>query len=268
MIPILPDTAWREFRGAPTNKGLNLTIHQALIADENGQEHKCYVKAAPQGNAMPFTEAIAWLVAESLELPRPRFAAVLMVPVQRLRSHMKLDQHWMGYTHTLAFCSSTVEGKHIHGRWQWLTQLKKARAFRHEDVSRIAAFDAWVENRDRHSGNFLRTREGDYVPIDNEFILYTLVWAANNIVVGHQSLRMEAQAILKAAGYTKFEISMVLASKLHEAALNKAAPALQQFIAVMHADPSQGVAAATAILLFLGQRAHPDWLANELGRIV
>lgn len=267
MIPILPETAWREFRGAPANKGLNLTIHQALIADAKGQEHKCYVKAAPQGSPMAFTEAIAWLVAESLELPRPRFAAVLMLPVQRLRLHMKLDQHWMNYTHTLAFCSSTVEGKHIHGRWKWLTQLKKAKAFRHSDVPRIAAFDAWVENRDRHSGNFLRTREGDYVPIDNEFILYSIVWAAN-LSVGHQSLRMEAQAILKAAGYTKFEISMVLASRLHEAAINDAAPALQQFIAAMHADPNQGIVAATSILGFLRQRAHPDWLANDLGRIV
>jgi hypothetical protein len=32
-------------------------------------------------------------------------------------------------------------------------------------------------------------------------------------------------------------------------------------------DRVQGAAAATAILQFLGQRGHPDWLANELGLI-
>lgn len=267
MLPILPDSAWREFRGAPATQGLNMTTHQAVIADANGHEHKCYVKAAPQGNAMPLTEAVGWLVADSLELPRPAFAAVLLLPIQKLRQHMKLDQHWMGYNHTLAFCSSTVPGKHIHTRWQWLAKLRKARAFQHEDVPRIAAFDMWVENQDRHTGNFLRTKEGQYVPIDNEFILYSLVWAAT-MTVKHNSLREEARAVLKAAGYTKFEISMVLASKLHEAALKKASPALEQFICALHSDPSQGVAAATAILQFLEQRAHPDWLATQLGRIV
>ncbi|MEF9344237.1 hypothetical protein V4889_24065 [Ralstonia solanacearum species complex bacterium KE101] len=161
---------------------------------------------------------------------------------------------------------STVEGKHINTGWRWTARLRKAKAFQHPDVPRIAAFDEWVENRDRHTGNFLRTKEGNYVPIDNEFILYSLVWAAN-IVVGHQSLRNEARAVLRAAGYTKFEVSMVLASKLHDAALKKASPALQQFIQAMHGDPVQGVAAASDILQFLGQRAHPDWLANELGRI-
>ena len=60
----------------------------------------------------------------------------------------------------------------------------------------------------------------------------------------------------------------MLASKLHEAAFLKVSPVLQTLITTMIADPAQGAAAATAILQFLGQRARPDWLANELGRIV
>lgn len=243
-----------------------MTTHQAVIADASGHEHKCFVKAAPQGNPMPLTEAVGWMVADCLGLPRPAFAAVLLLPIQKLRMHMKLDQHWSGYSHTLAFCSSTVPGKHIQARWQWLAKLRKARAFQHEDVPRIAAFDMWVENQDRHTGNFLRTKDGQYVPIDNEFILYTLVWAAT-MTVKQNSLRDEARAVLTAAGYTKFEISMVIASKLHEGALTRASPALHQFICALHGNAAQGVAAATAILQFLTQRAHPDWVANELGRI-
>lgn len=97
MIPILPDSAWREFRGTAASPGQNLTMHQALIAGPDGREHKCFVKAAPQGNAMPLTEAIGWTVASALEMPRPSFAAVILLPIQRLRQHMKLDQHWLGY---------------------------------------------------------------------------------------------------------------------------------------------------------------------------
>ena len=266
MIPILPETAWLEFRGAG-KPGQNLTCHQALIQDSNGQEHKCYVKAAPQGSPMPFTEAVGWLVADALDLPRPKFAALLLLPVPKLGRHLKLDQHWLGYTHALAFCTSTVEGKHVASRWRWLAQLRKVQAFRHPDVARIAAFDQWVENRDRHTGNFLRTRSGAYVPIDNEYILFSIIWAAS-VAVAHQSLRNEARTALTSAGFLKFEAAMVIASQLHHSALQTATPSVQRLVSVMHPDQAEGVTFAAAILQFLGQRAHPEWLANELGHIV
>lgn len=268
MLPILPDTAWREFRSSPKARGQNHTTHQALIADHLGQEHKCFVKAAPAGYPMAFSEALAWLIADALDLPRPKFAALLHLPVQRLRQHMPLDQHWMRYPNVLAFCSSTVEGKHITSPWRWISNLRAAKAFKHTDVARIAAFDMWVENQDRHTGNFLRTRSGDYIPIDNELILYTLVWVASGFSYSHNSLQVQAQTILNASGYTKFAISMALASKLHEAAFLKVTPTLQNFITTMIADPAQGAVAAATILQFLSQRAHPDWLANELRVIV
>jgi hypothetical protein len=265
MIPILPETSWLEFRGQG-NAGQNLTCHQALILDSKGQEHRCFVKAAPQGNPMPFTEAVGWMVADALDLPRPKFAALLLLPMQKLRQHLKLDQHWLGYTHALAFCTSTVEGKHVASRWRWVAQLRKAQAFKHPDIARIAAFDHWVENRDRHTGNFIHTRSGQYVPIDNEYILYSIIWAAS-VVVAHQSLRNEARNALTAAGFQKFESAMVVASGLHESALHAAAPSVQRLAAVMHPDQAESVVFAAAILQFLSQRAHPAWLPNELGHI-
>lgn len=267
VIPILPDSAWREFRGAPKQRGQHHTTHEALIADANGQEHKCHVKAAPLGSPMPLAEALAWLVSEALDLPRPKFAALLHLPVQRLRVCMPLDQHWMPYQHVLAFCASTVEGKHITGRWRWQAHLRAARAFRHEDVARIAAFDLWTENRDRHCGNFLRTRGGAYVPIDNEFILFTILWVTAGITAIHRSLQTEARTALKADGYKRFEGHMVMASKHHAAAFGRVAPTLRNQILALVADPAQGTFLQAAILQFLGQRAHPDWLAGELSVI-
>jgi hypothetical protein len=267
MIEILPETAWREFRSHPKSRGQNHTTHQALIVDQQGQEHKCFVKASPANFPMAFAEAFAWLVADALDLPRPSFAALLHLPIHKLRQFMPLDQHWMNVPYALAFCSSTVEGKHIASPWRWLAHLRATKAFKNDDVARIAAFDVWIENQDRHTGNFLRTRDGDYIPIDNELILYTLVWVSSGFSYAHNSLRKQAQAVLKVPGYTKFQVSMVLASKLHEAAFVKSEPALRQLIAMMVADPVQATATATAILQFLEQRAHPDWVANELGLI-
>lgn len=267
MIPILPETAWREFRSAPKTKGQNHTTHQALIADANGQEHKCFVKASPPGYPMPLAEGLAWLVLNALGIHRPKFAALLILPVYKLRSCMPLDQHWTTVPYALAFCSSTVDGKHVTSPWQWLAKLRAARAFQHDDVAKIAAFDSWVENQDRNMSNFLRTKSGDYVPIDNEAILYTLLWVGMGITYAHRSLKEQAMALLKPAGFTKFQVSMMLASKNHQAAFVSVAPALQQLIHALVPDPIQATNATTNILQFLGQRAAPDWLANQLGLI-
>lgn len=268
MIPILPATAWREFRGAAANRGQNHTTHQALIADPTGRAHKCFVKASPSGNPMVLTESIAWMIAGALELPRPDFAAVVLLPVFKLRQCMPLDQHWLRYNEVLAFCTSTVAGKHVTGRWNWLAALRAARAFKHRDIARIAAFDHWVENQDRHTGNFLRTSAGDYIPIDNELVLYSLVWLARGYQYGHNSLRGQARALLKQAGYTRFEALMAVASLEHEQAFLKVSPSVQQLVAIMIADPAEATTLATNILQFLEQRAQRDWLANELGCIV
>ncbi|QJW85543.1 hypothetical protein HK414_26410 [Ramlibacter terrae] len=193
MIPILPEAARREFRSAPKARGQNHTTHQALIVDANGQEHKCFVKASPPEYPMAFAEGMAWLVADALNLPRPKFAALLVLPVQKLRQCMPLDQHWHLIPHALAFCSSTVEGKHITSPWQWLARLRAAQPSSVTTWPRLRRSTCGWRTVDRHTGNFLRTKAGDYIPIDNEFILYTLIWVASGFSCEHKSLRAQAR---------------------------------------------------------------------------
>ena len=61
---------------------------------------------------------------------------------------------------------------------------------------------------------------------------------------------------------------MLVASQLHVAALQAAAPKVQKLVAVMHADPAEGAMFASTVLQFLSQRAQPAWLGTELGQIV
>lgn len=271
MIEILPPSAWLEFRGAPKKPGGNLTTHQALIADSKGQQHLCYVKAAPVNSPMPFAEALAWLVAEALDLPRPKFAALLQLPLNNVRPYMALDQHWQAYPTVLAFCTSKVDGKHIDSRWRWAHHLRKIKAYKHVDVARIAAFDYWIENQDRHSGNFLKTKAGGYIPIDNEYVLYSLLWVAYHasmgISVNHQSIYDEAKVHLKVSGHTKFKVSMMLASKHHEAGLDAVMPNLKQLCLMLVPDPAKRQNFEGQIFQFLQDRGEQDWMANELGLI-
>ncbi len=268
MIPILDESSWREFRGAPKKRGLNQTTHQALIADQQGVEHKCFVKICPTQYPTPFTEAFAYLVAEALELPRPKFAALVFVPIQKLSMAMPLDQHWLAHSTALAFCASAVPGKHITSNWSFLAHFRAARAFKHNDVARIAAFDMWLENQDRHTGNLMRSKDGGYVPIDNELILYSIAWLNSGVRYVHNSLLKRAEEVLSAEAYKRFVVDIATASRSHEDALHAALPGLQRCISTMVADKASAARLDAQVMQFLKTRAHPHWLANELGCIV
>ena len=77
-----PKCLYSRVRFSCTRKPLPLCgTHQALVADPSGRLHKCFVKASPLGNPMVLTESVAWMIAGAVDLPRPEFAAVLLLPV-------------------------------------------------------------------------------------------------------------------------------------------------------------------------------------------
>lgn len=268
MIPILSSTAWREFRGEPSQKGLNRTTHLAMIEDGAGKWHRCYVKGCPPNWRTPLTEAIGWLIAEALDLPRPEFAALVMVPLDKLRAHMSLDQHWLNYPEMLAFCASAVEGKSAAHGWKWLAHLRTKRMYKRPEVARVGAFDLWADNQDRNTGNLIVKRDGDCVPIDNEFILYSLLWAGQvPFNVGHNSLLAESAQRLSSQAQTRFKVEMAQQGKRHQAALSAVGPRLHQAVLSLVPDPTAANALSASVQQFLASRAHPDWLSTQLGVI-
>jgi len=268
MIPILPATAWREFRGEPSQKGLNKTTHLAMVEDGTGKWHRCYVKGCPPNWRTPLTEAIGWLIAEALDLPRPEFAALVMVPLDKLRAHMALDQHWLNYPEMLAFCASAVDGKSASHGWKWLAHLRTKRIYERPEVARVGAFDLWADNQDRNTGNLIVKPSGECVPIDNEFILYSLLWAGQvPFSVGHTSLLAESEQRLSSHAQTRFKVDMAQQGKKHQSALSAVAPRLHQAVVSLVPDPAAANALSANVQQYLGSRAHPDWLATSLGVI-
>lgn len=272
MIPILPATAWREFRGEPVQKGLNKTIHMAIIEDTAGKLHRCYVKVCPPNFPTPLTEALGWLLAEALNLPRPEYAALVLVPLNKLRQHMPtLDQHWLNYGNAemLSFCVSGVDGKTVSNGWKWTAPLRTARIYKRPEVARITAFDHWVGNQDRNTGNLIVRPDGDCVPIDNEYILYSLLWDGKvAFSVNYQSLLVEARKYLRGETLKRFMVDTANQGKLHDAALIAAAPKLKQLVLTLISDPTQANAMWVNIQQYLAGRANPDWLPAQLGVIV
>lgn len=269
MIQILPATAWREFRGEPAQKGLNKTTHLAMIEDPSGKLHRCYVKGCPPDWATPLTEALGWLLAEALNLPRPEFAALVIVPLDKLRQSMAMDQHWLNYSEMLSFCASAVDGKTASQGWQWLAHLRTKRLYKRPEIARISAFDQWTDNQDRNTGNLIVKPDGHHVPIDNEFILYSLLWAPKmRFNIDHRSLLAEGEHRLSNSEYARFKIEIAREGKLHNAAFSSVEPKLQQVISLLISDSTVANTMWASIQQFLARRAHPDWLSTQLGVIV
>lgn len=265
MLPILPPESWREFRGVPSSKGLNQTTHLAVIADEHGKLHKCYVKLVPATWPTPLTEALAWLLANALDLPRPDFAAIVLLPINKLKGCIPLDQHWLTYDVVPAFCSSAVEGKSPIQGWRWLTWMRLRKLYKRAEVAKISAFDQWVDNQDRHSGNLLVRKNGECVPIDNEFSFYSLLWGSVGIAVHKNSLLQESSNHLTLENFTRFKVDMANSSKNHALALDNVSPHLRHTIDALVNNSANADALWQQIYTFLNVRAQPGWMSNQLG---
>lgn len=269
MISILPSTAWREFRGEAKHKGLNKTTHQAMIEDPTGKLHRCYVKGCPANWPTPLTEAFGWLLSEALNLPRPEFAALVLVPLDKLRSHMHMDQHWLNYSEMLSFCASTVYGATSPPAWRWLAHMRTKRVYKRPEVARISAFDYWVDNQDRNNSNLIVKRDGDCVPIDNEFILYSVLWNGKvNFQVAPKSLFVEAKRFLGGNDYARFTVEVARQAKLHDAAFAMAEFKLKETVNLLIPDATAAKNVWNSVEQFLSPRGKPDWLSNQLGVIV
>jgi hypothetical protein len=266
VIPILTASAWREFRGLPPKRGLNQTTHMATVVDASGAPHKCYVKLTARGWPTPLTEAIAWMLSEALDLPRPRFAALIFVPIPQLSRAMPLDQHWFAQREALGFCSEAIEGKGLTHRWKWLAHHRTAKLYKSPEVKRIVAFDEWVENQDRHEGNVIRGDGGDYVPIDNEFILHSLLWM-HVFPVKRNSLLRSARSHLTIDEWKRLQVDVATAARQHDSALQRAVSDIEHLINVFQPNPAVQAAIRTAIVNFLVGRSHSDWMAGHLGVI-
>jgi hypothetical protein len=269
MVELLPPDSWATFRGQPKEKGQNQTTHLADIIGAGGVTRECYVKLAPPGWLTPLTEAAGWLLARELSLPVPEYAAIVLVPLDRLRQAMPLDQHWLKYPMWPAFCCSTVSQPGTLRRWMWRTSHRPPKLFERPEVSGVSALDEWADNQDRHTGNLLVDHTGQCVVIDNEFMLYGPLWHGRvPFTVAKNSLLAQAQASLNAARCQRFKLEVARSANRHATALAACTPLIDSVVDRLIPDPAEAHALKTTVSAFLTGRSASGWLANQLGVIV
>lgn len=262
-VPILDASAWREFRGTPSNSSFNQTTHLAKIADDAGQLRDCYVKLLPLEYPALLGEAIGWLLARSSNVACVPFAAIILVPLDKLRGSLDLPSEFDGVDVCPAWCCE-VAGKTVKQVNRWAFWLSRRNCLNSKDARKIAAFDQWTDLRDRHFGNVIRGTGGTYISIDHETILYEVLWVQRtHRRYGLNSLLETAKKELSPDKFLRFKVEMVNASDKHApglAAVNADIAAITNTI-----YPNDGSGLVADILDALNQRSQANWLADELG---
>lgn len=269
-IKIFPSQSWLEFRSLPERPGLNTTTHMALVADHNGVAQKCYLKFINvQESPGLLCEGIGWLVAKAAGIDVPDFAAIVLVPLDKLAKSMKIPTWMNGYAEYPAWCVKAVDGKSIAQINKWSAWLRRSQCLSAKSTPALAAFDKWIDNRDRNYGNIIRISAKNYSAIDHEKILYELLWVNSyQITFDERSLLIQAAANLDDVKRHNFLCSAAKAADGHSRALDSSAQEIIQYLSYIVVGDQESKLLWDAIQKFLKSRSTPGWMANELGVIV
>ncbi len=264
-IQCLSPSAWREFRGTPSCPGVNNTTHLAKISDPTGKLHDCYVKLLPTNTPALLGEAVGWSLARAADVACPPFAAIIMVPLDKLRENMTLPSEMDEWEFCPAWCCELVPGKSMRQIHKWLYMLSLRKCLRSQDVKNIAAFDYWSDLRDRNMGNVIRSESGGYIAIDHETILHDILWPPAGKIFHERSLLAEAENELPAADFKKFQGGMVLAADKHMDALSAVRAEIERLINMIY--PHLAATLTPKVTNMLDARAQKGWLAADMGVI-
>lgn len=261
----LNETAYRQFRAMPPNQGVNTTTHTAIVADQAGKEHRCYVKLLPDPTSPRLVcEALGWVLTGAAGLLRPDFGAVLLVPVSKLPDPLRSHSSLAGLATCPSWCASEINpGRQVaHARMGHYDIARERKSLLEAKTSRqIAAFDEWADVADRNLGNVVVTPKKTYHPIDHETLLYDTLWTDKTMA--RKSLLSMAEQKLDAEKLKRFKVDMCNAAKGHAAALANAQASLQDVIDSMF-DPPVNQQKWQQVLGALQTRSEQTWMSDRL----
>lgn len=178
-IELLPTGAYFRFVEA-ISEGNQAFTHAALLR-VGSQMRRYYIKSYQNAAKPLFNEISGFLMAAEAGLPQADSAALIALPGVLLdKIHpskgFSLQAHWP------CWCTTAITGSDG-------THLPTATTYFNCDFSAIAddlrawkglpallAFDEWVANVDRNTGNLIRLSAGDYAIIDHGAILTGPEW--------------------------------------------------------------------------------------------
>ena len=178
-VELFPSEAY--FRFLETVAEGNQAFTHAALIRVGIQTRRYYIKCYQHAAKPLFNEISGFLLAAEAGVPQADSAALIALPGQFMEKiypskGFSTQQHW------LCWCTSAVASANA-------THRPSATTYFNCDFSAIAddlriwkelplllAFDEWVANIDRNTGNLIRLSAGDYAVIDHGAILTGPDW--------------------------------------------------------------------------------------------
>lgn len=265
----LDESAYGRFVAWPDKKGWNASTHLARLDFGLGDE-PAYVKLMYLDHWPALAnEAIGWQMAHACGIPAPERAAVLTANAS----------HWRDWLGTLpagcpnagdiaAWCSSLC-ALDDHHSWIAMSEDSAAAALFKSTLGRkIAAFDTWLHNPDRHPNNLLRLGNGGWAVIDHEMIFNGLLgnWRKPErdfATAPYPLARLDALA--KSGKLTHSEADRIRSDMIHHAdahiqSIARGLPYLSDTLETIEPPQSQ-----KSVLPLIVDRAWPFWMRGTLG---
>lgn len=266
-VKLLPVTAYRGVEALePEETGRSHGTHIASVQFEESLISQAYVKFCGPSEHTLFNEVLGYLLTHHLEIMQPRFGAVIVVPVAKLRKTTNLVPDWVPYEDEYpAWCTEVVKAKSLNVKYNYTERQMVEKYFQIFKSSKswfssVAAFDEWVINTDRNAGNILQLSPRVFSIIDHGKIFdNSVAWRA----LGANGLnnRNILRKVIEAKGEphkTELHKAMAAHSERHQAVLHKAKPAITDWANLFDNIDSYIVNVA------LKSRSDINWLKDEL----
>jgi hypothetical protein len=271
LIPVLDRRHYVRAIRQPSSPGWNPTTHLARLHHPAAGEIDAWLKIDSQ--LMPFlgNEAIGWLMARTLEIPTPEHAAILVENVEWFRALLgdryPTDNFLPQSGDVAAWCTSDMGSGPIKSvapfdDWNLLAFLRT------EEGAQVAAFDHWLGNEDRNTGNLIRLPRGRYAVIDHGILFCYQDWRKRHLQPACTSflLNKAGQFLrdkrLSQKEYKALQAAMAEFGYRHHRAAGACHPAIDVNISQI-AD----FIAARNVLSCISARCSHRWIADQVGML-
>ena len=181
-IDLLPTTAYFRFLDT-VSEGRQADTHAALLRINN-RAQRYYVKCYGPHAKPLFNEIAGFLLADAAALPQAKSAALITLPgdfLNRLHPGRGFDTaaHWLCWATTAITHAdgSRAPSATTHFNGHLASIADDLKQWKH--LPGLLAFDEWVANIDRNTGNLLRLSASDYAVIDHGAILTGPDWISD-----------------------------------------------------------------------------------------
>lgn len=149
---------------------------------------------------------------------------------------------------------------------KWKFFIGQVRCLYSADTQKIASFDLWTDNADRHMGNVMRGADGSYVAIDHESLLTSPVWKPTGKYYKANRLVDSAAALLPKKKKNQFYGGIALAAGTHAQALANVSTDVQVLADDLGVELNMNNL-ANVILNFLNARSLPAWMPATISTL-